>query len=533
MAVYEWEHRIRRVSVGLSATVHGVAVAAAVFGLPQLLDASVRLEIPVRVAVVIPDVAVGFLPSDPQRNLRSKESPSPADEGLPPLSGDDDAVLGDARARAGAPVIVAQTADSGGTSLSDAEPPSAEAAGGQAGPSNRLADWMPERPNSLAELDGILRRRLNEMRKRIDNGSLPPAALAKTLKTAAEQGDPEAQYKLAVQYELGLGVPNDPGRSIAWYRKAADKRVVDAQVRLGYLLATGDGAAQALVEAQAWWSVAADTGDPLAVAGRDLLARELTPRELSEADRHADKIRRAWDTWQRWAAADAEFSLDERLLAAARAGAVDEIKRLIEFGADPNVTDAAGRSALLLGAIDGRHDAVETLLRRGARVNTTDGEGRTALMWASEEGHETVAKILLRRGADINARDKHGKTALIDAAWRGRAAIIEALLALDADPNVKATDGTTALLWAAINGYAEVARLLIGSDANVDTADRAGVTPLMRAVWNRHTETVTALIARGADVNARSKEGHTALRLARQNRYREIIALLREAGARR
>ena len=455
-------------------TIRGVAFAIAVLGLPQPLAASVGLEIP---------------------------------------------------------VVVAQTG--GGTRVSDAKPRSPDAAGGQSGRSDHLADWMPERPNSLAELGEILRRRLDDMRNEIDDGALPPAALAKKLRTAAEQGDPEAQYRLAVHYELGLGVANDPRQSLVWYRKAADKRLVDAQIRLGYLLATGDGVDQALAEARTWWSVAADTGDPLAVAGRDLLARALTPRELSEANRHAKKIRRAWETWQRWAAADAEFSLDERLLAAARAGATDEIKALIEFGADPNATDAAGRPALLLGAIDGRHESVETLLRLGARVEAADGDGNTALMWASEEGHESVAKILLRRGADINARDNYGQTALIGAAWRGRATIVEALLALDADPDAKATDGTTALLWAATNGYAEVARLLIGGDANVDTADLKGITPLMRSVWNRHTETVAALISGGADVNARSKEGRTALRLARENRYKEIVALLREAGATR
>ena len=486
-------------------TIRGVAFAIAVLGLPQPLAASVGLEIPLHGAVA-------------SESLPAQTTGAPETGAL-------------GRPRAGAPVVVAQTG--GGTGVSDAKPRSLDAAGGQSGRSDRLADWMPERPNSLAELGEILRRRLDDMRKEIDDGALPPEALAKKLQTAAEQGNPEAQYRLAVHYELGLGVANDPRQSLVWYRKAADKRLVNAQIRLGYLLATGAGVGQALAEARTWWSVAADTGDPLAVAGRDLLARALTPRELSEADRHAKKIRRAWETWQRWAAADAEFSLDERLLAAARAGATDEIKRLIEFGADPNATDAAGRPALLLGAIDGRHESVETLLRLGARVEAADGDGNTALMWASEEGHESVAKILLRRGADINARDKYGQTALIGAAWRGRSAIVEALLALDADPDAKATDGATALLWAAINGYAEVARLLIGGDANVDTADPKGITPLMRSVWNRHTETVAALISGGADVNARSKEGHTALRLARKNRYKEIVALLREAGATR
>jgi uncharacterized protein len=60
------------------------------------------------------------------------------------------------------------------------------------------------------------------------------------LETAATRGDPMAQYDLAYAYEHGLGVPADPARAYAWYKRAqassAPARVRDAAEINGKLL---------------------------------------------------------------------------------------------------------------------------------------------------------------------------------------------------------------------------------------------------------------------------------------------------------
>lgn len=505
MALHAWHYQSLWAGVTLSTIFHGAAAAAAIFGLPSLVNAPVELEAPIAVAIIAPDNAIGYMAPGPLLGaMASAEQPPGAplrDDVAPPAPGDG--------------MVVAQYGV------------------GQAASSDQPAAWLPPRPESLAEIRDYLSRGLERLREDIENGEIPPETRASEMLAEAEQGNLESQYTLAALYELGLGVPEDPAEAVAWYRTAAEKRFVDAQVRLGALLATGEATAAALIEAQSWWRLAAETGEPLAVAGAALLSDELSPFENAEAWTRAQRIEKLWKSWERWASADSGGVLDDRLFAAAGAGDADAVKRLIDKGADPNASDAKGRSAMLLGVMAGHEDAAEALLRRGARISTADVNGKTALMWAAEAGHMAVAELLLKRGADIEARDKYGQTALIDAAWRGRDKIVEMLLHIGANANVRSIDGVTALMWAAINGYPETARQLIAAGAALDAQDKDRFTPLIRAAWNGHTEVVAELIEAGARVSARSRDGKTALRLAHGGGFKEIVALLRAAGATR
>lgn len=504
MVLHAWHYQSLWAGVTLSTIFHGAA-AAAMFGLPSLVNAPVELEAPIAVAIITPDNAIGYMAPGPLLGaMASAEQPPGA-----PLRDD-----------------VAPSAPGDGMVV-------AQYGGGQAASSDQPAAWLPPRPESLAEIRDYLSRGLERLREDIENGEIPPETRASEMLAEAEQGILESQYILAALYELGLGVPEDPAEAVAWYRTAAEKRFVDAQVRLGALLATGEATAAALIEAQSWWRLAAETGEPLAVAGAALLSDELSPFENAEAWTRAQRIEKLWKSWERWASADSGGALDGRLFAAVGAGDADAVKRLIDKGADPNASDTKGRSAMLLGVMAGNVDAAEALLRRGARIGTADADGKTALMWAAEAGHMAVAELLLKRGADIEARDNYGQTALIDAAWRGRDKIVEMLLHIGANANVRSIDGVTALMWAAINGYPETARQLIAAGAALDAQDKDRFTPLIRAAWNGHTEMVAVLIEAGARVSARSRDGKTALRLAHGGGFKEIVALLRAAGATR
>jgi len=57
-----------------------------------------------------------------------------------------------------------------------------------------------------------------------------------------------------------------------------------------------------------------------------------------------------------------------------------------------------------------------SLIGNGADVNLTDDHGVTALMFASSHEREEVVRLLISKGADVNAQDGDGETALMKAA---------------------------------------------------------------------------------------------------------------------
>jgi TPR repeat protein len=106
----------------------------------------------------------------------------------------------------------------------------------------------------------------------------------------ADQGNPYAQYKVGLTYDVGVGAPQDFIEAAKWYLMAADQGHAGAQFNLGLLYANGRGVAQDLVQAHMWLNLAAAGLEPAAQRERDLVAKKMTRSQIAEAIRLA----RAW-----------------------------------------------------------------------------------------------------------------------------------------------------------------------------------------------------------------------------------------------
>ena len=80
------------------------------------------------------------------------------------------------------------------------------------------------------------------------------------LRSAAEQGDTDAQYSLGVMYDNGTDVPEDKTEAVRWYRMAAEQGHADAQYFLGARYARGEGVLEDDAEAVRWYRMAAEQG---------------------------------------------------------------------------------------------------------------------------------------------------------------------------------------------------------------------------------------------------------------------------------
>ena len=82
------------------------------------------------------------------------------------------------------------------------------------------------------------------------------------LQRRAEAGDPKAQFRLAILYERGDGVPRNDAEAVRWLRKAAEAGYADAQVNLGLIYRQGTrGITKNPEEAVQWFRKAAEQGN--------------------------------------------------------------------------------------------------------------------------------------------------------------------------------------------------------------------------------------------------------------------------------
>jgi ankyrin repeat protein len=182
--------------------------------------------------------------------------------------------------------------------------------------------------------------------------------------------------------------------------------------------------------------------------------------------------------------------LNRDLLDASYGGSVEEVKRLIDMGADintknqfgltpfelaivgnncgvveyylqlgqnPNV-ERGGGTPLMSAAANGNVELLQLLLKYGADPELPGDGKATALMSATQ--HTEIFKILVNRGANIHARDNYGRTVLIWAALHGTEEVVALLCEMGADPGIKDKGGNTALTEAKNKGRSRIASLL-------------------------------------------------------------------------
>jgi localization factor PodJL len=82
-----------------------------------------------------------------------------------------------------------------------------------------------------------------------------------SLRQAAVQGDPSAQYEVAVRIGEGKGTAQDSKEAALWYLRSATSGFAMAQFRVGTLYERGLGVTKNVDEAQAWYTRAAEQGN--------------------------------------------------------------------------------------------------------------------------------------------------------------------------------------------------------------------------------------------------------------------------------
>ena len=198
---------------------------------------------------------------------------------------------------------------------------------------------------------------------------------------------------------------------------------------------------------------------------------------------------------------------------------------------------AMPQDALLDAARRGDADAVRALLEEGADPDLAQGDGLTALHLAAREGHLEIVDILIGAGAEAGATTRIGDyTPLHLAGGAGHADVVGALLDAGGDPGaVTTSSGVTPLHLAAEARDGEGAvRLLLEHGAPVNARERsAGQTPLMFAAAAGRSASAAELLRHGADPSIATEVGDVLRRMAvsraAQGRLLEALSEIQRA----
>jgi hypothetical protein len=212
-------------------------------------------------------------------------------------------------------------------------------------------------------------------------------------------------------------------------------------------------------------------------------------------------------------------TLDSDLLQAIKEENLNEVRRFLDGGGNPNAQDKYGNTALKEATAKCNRAIVELLLERGADPNfqgtSESGMGilGTALhticgMIIKPRCYE-IAEILIRAGIDVNSVNTIKNTPLHNAAQRGNQMMILILLKNGANPNVKNNSEITPLLEASRYGHFESVKLLLEAGADANSADDEKITPLHKAARGGHIDICKLLVKMGANLELEDKWGNT------------------------
>ncbi|KFZ20754.1 hypothetical protein V502_02998 [Pseudogymnoascus sp. VKM F-4520 (FW-2644)] len=212
------------------------------------------------------------------------------------------------------------------------------------------------------------------------------------------------------------------------------------------------------------------------------------------------------------------------------AASIEEVRLLIDAGANVSAVDDRNETRLHSAALDGETEVVRLLLNAGASVLATSFNGATPLHMAVRYDHEDVVRLLINAGSDLSSVSDRGETPLHWAVYAGaNVSTTKMLLDAGADVSARAHDGETPLHMAA--RYYKLVELLVNAGADVLAASNSGWTPLHSAAVSGPKQ-VQLLLNAGADVEAKTEDGETALHFAAEHIvFPEIVQLLLDGGA--
>jgi len=253
---------------------------------------------------------------------------------------------------------------------------------------------------------------------------------------------------------------------------------------------------------------------------------------------------------------------------------------LIDNGADPNVQNKEGKTAIDIAIYKNNIKIVEELLKlKKLNINQKDEYGRSLLQNIIVSGNHKMAKLLIKGGANINTLDNKGKHILYDALSYGDSVFVrhlltyknielndidkdgntlmqhpqieqddtlaKDLLTAGSDPTILNAKGESYLYKTALRGKEanDIIDIALSHGANVNEKTMSKNTIMMQLVYvasqvpeknkayrMQLLNTVSKMLKHNGDINALDANGDSGLFNAVQRRDKALVNFLLEAN---
>ncbi|XP_013777711.1 protein phosphatase 1 regulatory inhibitor subunit 16B-like [Limulus polyphemus] len=236
---------------------------------------------------------------------------------------------------------------------------------------------------------------------------------------------------------------------------------------------------------------------------------------------------------------------------------IEEVRRLLKSGVDPDSTNEDGLTAVHQCCIDSNEEMIKLLFEFGANVNATDHELWTPLHAAAACGNLNILKLVIEKGGDLLAVNSDGnmpydicennKTLSYIEFGMTQKGITQEMIdqTRKAPENKMLNDlknlakkgeslefrdeqGATPLHIAAANDYLSVVEFLLDQNVTVDAVDNDLWRPIHAAAcWCKYPGVLEMLVHGGADLSATTKNGETPFDICEDPELKMVLTELK------
>ena len=194
-----------------------------------------------------------------------------------------------------------------------------------------------------------------------------------------------------------------------------------------------------------------------------------------------------------------------------------------------NKTDSSGRTPLMTAINEKRWENIKSLVDAGADFTKPDSTGKSILVMAIENKNSAVASYLIEKGIDVRKKDTSGRTPLHAAsALSGKAwdSIITLIIKKGGDVNVFDNTGVTAAGICIDAGNSSGFKILLDNGLDINLKEKTSDPIVLYAYKKKEKIIFTELAKRGADIKLKDGDGNSIIHLAAEKDDRAFLATL-------